>query len=125
MKYLDIAKMYNEEGMTLKEIGEKLNISKSTVQRKLVNNGFKFNKSTGKYEYDEKIDKSPNATLAIEKHDIVNYDETGNKKVYRTYWIDDKIDRAIKIKAAIEGKKPIDIVRKALENYIDKKYLDM
>lgn len=125
MKYLDIAKMYNQEGLTLREIGEKLKISRSTVQRRLINNGFNFNKKTSKYEYDEKKDKSPNTTDNIENDDIIHYDETGNKKVYRTYWIDEKIDRAIKIKAAIENKKPIDVVREALENYIDKKYLDM
>lgn len=140
MEDVKIANMYNNEGLSLRQIGEKLGMSRSTVQRKLINNGWKYDKSISKYintnEKNELLQTSAKVAeknsdsreLEIKKSDnrtMVENDDIGLKTVNRTYAISEQIDRAIKIKAAIEGKKPIDIVRKALENYIDKKYLDM
>lgn len=145
MNNFEIANMYNNEGLNLKQIGEKLGISKSTVQRRLIAEGWKFDKVTGKYKKDMRFSFNKTAeNELIENSDIVAFaleDGTDNfaehglvvekklktsaKMVNRTYAISEKIDRAIRIKSAIEGKKPIDIIREALEAYIEDKYLNM
>jgi inorganic pyrophosphatase len=123
----EIVEMYNN-GMTLKDIGEKFGISKSTAQRLIVKDGYIRSKETGKYEkvvssetnvLDETTDTSKQLNN-VSRETIIN-----EKLVNRTYALSEKIDRAIKIKSAIEGKKAIDIVREALESYIEDKYLNM
>lgn len=119
-----IVNMYNN-GMSLKTIAENIGTSKSTVQRKLAKNGYILNKTTKKYENNisfETIDTKNTVSLKSN----VSHETTKNENtVNRTYAISEKIDRAIKIKSAIEGKKPIDVVREALESYIESKYLGM
>lgn len=135
-----IANMYNNEGLSLRQIGEKLGISRSTVQRKLTNNGWQYDKNKSKYininkknenlQTSAKVDEenSDSRNLKIKESDsrtMVENNDIEIKTVSRTYAISEQIDRAIKIKAAIEGKKPIDIVREALNKYIEDKYMKM
>lgn len=127
VKPSEIVNMYNN-GMTLQSIGEKIGKSKSSIQRIIVNNGYVRNKENGKYEKQEnteinvteeptiKLNQSNNETNVSRETIIIN------DMVNRTYAISKEIDRAIRVKAAIEDKKPIDIVREALDNYIEKKY---
>lgn len=123
----EIAEMYNN-GMTLKDIGEKVGISKSTVQRILVKGGYSRSNETGKYE---KVVSSETNVLdetnnTVKQLNTVSRETIVSEKlVNRTYALNEKIDRAIKIKSAIEGKKAIDIVREALEAYIEDKYFNM
>lgn len=112
----EIVAMYNE-GMSLVEIGEKLGVSKTTVQRNITKNGYIRNKDTKKYEKNVSSETNINCET--------NKDEKQEKMISRTYAISERIERAMKIKSAIEGKKPIDIIREALENYIEDKYLNM
>lgn len=122
----NIVSMYNNENKSLDEIGKIIGKSKSTVQKMFTKNGYKLNKSIGRYENNisiETINKETNVsreTLNDNKTNVSN--ET---MVNRTYSISESIDRAIKIKSAVEGIKPVDIIRKALESYIDDKYLNM
>lgn len=148
METINIIKMYNDENLGLKEIAERVGSSKSTIQRKLIKDGWQYNRKANKYEINvsretlnnetnvshETInnetnvsDKSKNdktnvsrETINIESNVL---DETTNI-VNRTYGIPKDIDRALKIKCAIEGKKVIDLVREALKNAIDPKYFD-
>lgn len=124
-----IANMYNNDGLTLKEIGEKIGMSKSTVQRRLRDKGWHFDKATGKYKYQEVKEMAEENLQTSTNSKIENMDEKKvqsiGKIVNRTYAISENIDRAIRIKAAIENKKPIDIIREALENYIEDKYKNM
>lgn len=127
MESLEISKiveMYNN-GMSLQEIGESLGLSKSTIQRRIAKEGYILNKVTKKYEnnisietinYENTVSNKTNVSSATSKNDNI---------VNRTYAISAKIDKAIKLKAIIESKKPIDVVREALESYIESKYFDM
>lgn len=119
-----VAEMYNN-GMSLTKIAESLGSSKSTVQRKLVKNGYILNKITKKYENNISIETIDNENTVSRKSNVSRETIKNENIVNRTYAINEKIDRAIKIKSAIEGKKPIDIVREALESYIESKYFDM
>ena len=114
-----LVSMYNEENKSLQEIGDIIGRSRSTVQKMFSKNGYKLNKSIGKYENNVSIE-----TIKTETNVSRETNKTENI-VNRTYAISEKIDRAIKIKSAVEGVKPIDIVRKALESYIEEKYLNM
>lgn len=124
MDIKNIVDMYNN-GMTLQSIGESIGSSKSSIQRKLVKNGYVFNKITKKYENNVSRETINTEKPIPNKSNVSNATSITENVVNRTYAISDKIDRGIKLKAIIEGKKPIDIVREALEAYIDTKYLDM
>lgn len=123
----DLVTMYNE-GMSLVQIGEKVGLSKTTIQRNIVKNGYNRNNKTKKYE--KTVSDETNVNSGTNNIEDNNLDETiknegQEKMVNRTYAISEKIERAMKIKSAIEGKKPIDIVREALQDYIEDKYFDM
>lgn len=124
---MDIEKLVNmyNNGMTLKSISDSLGSSKSAVQRKLVKNGYIFNKITKKYENNVSIETIKTEKLGSKKSNVSSATSITDNVVNRTYAISEKIDRGIKLKAIIECKKPIDVVREALEAYIDPKYLEM
>lgn len=119
-----IVDMYNN-GMSLKNIADSIGTSKSTVQRKLVKNGYILNKTTKKYENNISIETINNEKPVSQKSNVSRETIKDENMVNRTYAISEKMDRAIKIKSAIEGKKPIDVIREALEAYVEAKYLDM
>lgn len=124
IKIEKVVEMYNN-GMSLKIIAENIGTSKSTVQRKLAKNGYSLNKDTKKYEINVLNETINNENTVSNKTNVSRETTKDENIVNRTYAIGEKIDRAIKIKSAIEGKKPIDIVREALESYIEGKYKDM
>ena len=79
----------------------------------------KLNKSIGKYENNVSIE-----TIKTETN--VSRETNKNENIVnRTYAISEKIDRAMKIKSAVEGIKPVDIVRMALDSFIEDKYKEM
>jgi len=137
MEIVDIVKLYNEDGLGLKEIAEKINSSKSTVQRKLKNDGWQYNRKENKYEKNVSRETT-NIETNVSRETIDNGDNvinttTNNENnvsretievVNRTYGIPSDLDRALKIKCAIEGKKAVDIVREALKNAVEQKYFD-
>lgn len=119
----EIANMYNNDGLSLSEIGKKIGKSKSTVQRILTSCGWHYDKQSKKYLYT--IDNSTNNTIKQEKNKNLN--DVSNdtiKIVNRTYSIPSDIDRALKIKCALENRSAVDIVREALRNSIDEKYFN-
>lgn len=124
IEVVKIVEMYNN-GMSLKIIAENIGTSKSTVQRKLVKNGYSLNKDTKKYEINTLSETIENENTVSHKTNVSRETIKNENIVNRTYAISEKIDRAIKIKSAIEGKKPIDIVREALDQYIEDKYKNM
>ena len=114
-----LVSMYNDENKSLQEIGDIIGRSRSTVQKMFSKNGYKLNKSIGKYENNVSIE-----TIKTETN--VSRETNKNENIVnRTYAISEKIDRAIKIKSAIEGIKPVDIVRMALDSFIEDKYKNM
>ena len=126
----DLVTMYNE-GMSLMQIGEKVGLSKTTIQRKIVQSGYVRDNKTKKYikivpsetnNNDGTINNKSNENNNLVK---TNKKEKQQKFISRTYAISEEMERAIKIKSAIEGKKPIDVVREALESYVDEKYFNM
>lgn len=116
----DILRLYNSENKTLQEIALTLGTSKSTVQKTLSKGGYKLNRKLGIYE-----NNSSNETSLLNNNVSEESNVSRETIVNRTYAISESIDRAIKIKSAIEGIKPIDIVRNALESYIEDKYKTM
>lgn len=115
-----IVSMYNNENKSLNEIGECIGKSKSTVQKILTKHGYKLNRKIGKYENNISIETINNKNNVSRETNV-----SKEKLVNRTYAISEKIDRAMKIKSAVEGVKPIDIIRRALESYIEDKYKNM
>ena len=115
-----IVSMYNNENKSLNEIGDCIGKSKSTVQKMLTKHGYKLNRKIGKYENNISIETIQNENNVSRETNI-----SKETLVNRTYAISEKIDRAIKIKSAVEGVKPIDIIRKALDSYIEDKYKNM
>lgn len=133
-----ILSMYNDEGLSLSVIGEKLSRSKSTISNRLAKGGYIRNNVTGKYEKNvsrETLEEQLNIETNVLNETDSNRNKENNETnvsseiieemVNRTYLISSKIDKAMKIKSAVEGKKPIDIVREALKAYIEQKYFDM
>jgi len=124
IKIESIVEMYNN-GMKLQGIAENIGSSKSAIQRKLVKNGYIFNKITRKYENNVSIETINQEKVVSHKTNVSSATSYSKNIVNRTYAISEEIDKAIKLKAIIEGKKTIDIVREALESYVESKYLKM
>lgn len=119
-----IVEMYNN-GMSLQKIGESIGLSKSTIQRKVAKEGYILNKTTKKYENNISIETINQEKPVSHKTNVSSATSYSQNIVNRTYAISEEIDKAIKLKAIIEGKKTIDIVREALESYVESKYLNM
>jgi len=118
----DLLKMFNEDGLSLKEIGDKVELSKSTVQRRFSAGGCKFNKVTGKYDCSEDSLSNP-VQLTAQIQTSGKVQSAGKIEIVnRTYGISAEMDKALKIKCAIEGKNATDIVREALKSVIEEKY---
>lgn len=119
-----IVEMYNN-GSSLQKIGESIGLSKSTIQRKVAKEGYILNKITKKYENNISIETINQEKPVSHKTNVSSATSYSQNIVNRTYAISEEIDKAIKLKAIIEGKKTIDIVREALESYVESKYLNM
>lgn len=119
-----IVDMYNN-GMSLQKIGESIGLSKSTIQRRITKDGYVLNKITKKYENNVSIETINQEKAVSHKNNVSSATRYSENIVNRTYAISQEIDKAIKLKAIIEGKKTIDIVREALENYVESKYKGM
>lgn len=119
-----IVEMYNN-GLSLQKIGESIGLSKSTIQRKVAKEGYILNKTTKKYENNVSIETINQEKTVSHKTNVSSATSYSKNIVNRTYAISEEIDKAIKLKAIIEGRKTIDIVREALESYVESKYLNM
>lgn len=112
--------LYNDDGKTLQEISDIMGIPKSTIQKSFTKCGYKLDRKVGKYKKNVSSE-----TISCDNNVSCNSNVSRETTVNRTYAISENIDRAIKIKSAIEGIKPIDIVRSALDSYIEDKYKNM
>lgn len=119
-----IVDMYNN-GMSLQKIGESIGLSKSTIQRKVAKEGYILNKTTKKYENNVSIETINQEKVVSHKTNVSSATSYSENIVNRTYAISQEIDKAIKLKAILEGKKTIDIVREALESHVESKYKGM
>jgi len=131
--------MVNVEEKSLEEVGKIIGKSKSSVQRILVKNGYKFDRVSKKYVNNNNVEtinndiiENNNFGLESGKMEQVKNEtlkEVNNKNccdefVSRTYTIPKKLERALKIKGAIEDKDIVEIVRDALNAYIEEKYFE-
>lgn len=126
----EMLRYYNELGFNLKQLAEKYGMSKSTIQRLFVAEGYVYNKLLKKYVPSDNsnivdIETNVSRETINDKTNVSRETIDTNNIVNRTYGIEKDVDKALKIMCAIEGKKPIDIVRQALRNAIDDKYFDM
>lgn len=132
-----VVKMYNEEGKKLDVIGKELGSSKSSVQRLLEKHGYTFDKKEKKYikgvsnetvknETSKTNKNETNETISTKTNEInknVSCETmTSDKNVSGSYSIPEHLSKALKRKALEEDKKGNDIVREALEAYIENKY---
>jgi predicted DNA-binding protein YlxM (UPF0122 family) len=133
MEIVDVIRMYNEEGKSLREIGEHYGISKSTIQRRLIDAGYKYDKIEGKYlcivtneeEIEEQLINDSEYVAFRLKDGTNNFEQHKTRNINRTYNISEEIDKALKLKAILEGKTVIEVMRDILRNGIEKKYFDM
>lgn len=145
MDIQEIIKLYNEDGLTLVEIGEKINSSKSTISRFLANNGYVFCKSKKKYIHkDDEIEEMQKARIceiiggSPDKLEVVNTESnktinnvsretinTGNNKTIKTvkctFDLPEQLHRELKAKCALEGRKMVDLVKEVLEKTLKSK----
>ena len=62
----ELVSMYNEENKSLQEIGDIIGRSRSTVQKMFSKNGYKLNKSIGKYENNVSIETIKTDLLQVQ-----------------------------------------------------------
>lgn len=118
MNINDMVELFNN-GFTLTEIGKKVGCSKSTIQRNIAKGGWILDKKTNKY-----INNVSRET--IENDNNVSRETTINGNIVnRTYGIPSDLDKALKIKCAIEGTNATEVVRKALSDVVEQKYFDL
>lgn len=115
MEIKTLLKYYNEDGMSLEKIAEVENTSKSTVQRFFAKNNFVLDKRLKKY-----ISKETSSSETIK-----SVSRETLKNISTTLQIREDIDKALRLKSAIERTSLSDIVNSALEKYLDQKYIDM
>ena len=116
----EIVKMYNDENLSLSQIGDKISKSKSSVKRMLNNAGWFYDKDIKKFVFINKdINKDINKNL---NKTVVN----SNKDIsYTTVGIYNDIFKALKIKCAVENLKQFEVINNALKDYIELKYFDI
>lgn len=113
MDIVAIVKKLNE-GSTMEIESNQLGISRRTLQRRLKENGYIYDRDIKKY-VNVNCDKEDNLQIKIENNISLN----------RTYSIDADNYKALRFKAAIEVKDMSTIVNEALRNYIEEKYYNV
>ena len=113
MKNIEIVNMYNN-GKSLEQISEELGVSKRTIQRRLSDLGFQYDRLEKKY------------IKVLENIEGLEETKT-NKKVIinRTFVLPKDISIALKLKATLEGKTVTNILKDILQNAIEPKYFNM
>lgn len=113
MKNIEIVDMFNN-GKSLEQISEELGVSKRTVQKRLSNLGFQYDRLEKKY------------VKVLEN--IEGLEETKTNKnviINRTFVLPQNISIALKLKATLEGKTVTNILKDILQNAIEPKYFNM
>lgn len=121
---MDIVAIVNSlnDGSTMENESSNLGISRRTLQRRLKENGYIYNRDTKKY-INLNCDKEENLQIKIEDNVIEN--NINNVSVNRTYSIDEDNYKALRFKSAVEVKDMSTIVNEALRNYIEQKYYNI
>jgi len=113
MKNIEIVYMYNN-GKSLEQISEELGVSKRTIQKRLSDLGFQYDRLEKKY------------IKVLEN--IEGLEETKTNKnviINRTFVLPQNISIALKLKATLEGKTVTNILKDILQNAIEPKYFNM
>ena len=113
MKNIEIVYMYNN-GKSLEQISEELGVSKRTIQKRLSDLGFQYDRLEKKY------------IKVLEN--IEGLEETKTNKnviINRTFVLPQNISIALKLKATFEGKTITNILKDILQNAIEPKYFNM
>jgi IS30 family transposase len=115
-----VVKMYNENKMTLEQIGKELNTSKTTLSRVLKNNGWVLDKTVKQYTC-----KSVNTENNISLETINTGNNIKNKTVNTvkcTFDLPIDLVTALKVKSSVERVKMVKILEKTLRDSIESKY---
>lgn len=113
----EMIRMYNEEGLSLRDIGEKIGKSKSSVQRTFNNNGWFYDKKSKKFLCKENNEEDFEPKIKKTTRD--------EQFFYTSFGIYNETYRALKIKCAMEDKKIVEVVNDALKSFIEEKYFNM
>lgn len=109
---------FNEGGSTLSDLAVGFNVSVRTLTRKLKDNGYIFDRAINKYILQDNVLRE-----TISKESLSNDDNGVTiKNVNRTYLIPENLDRALKIKASVEGTNVNDIIVDVLMANIEDMY---
>lgn len=121
MDIQEVIKLYNEEGLNLVEIGEKIGSSKSTISRELAKEGYIYDKALKQY-IQETVNTGNNKAVNDVSRETVN---TGNSKAIKTvkctFELPEQLHRELKVKCASEGRKMVDLVKEVLEKALKSK----
>lgn len=125
MEIETVVNLFNEDKKSLREIGLEFNVSKSTVQRFIIANGYVYNSNSKLYILknlsNEIIQNKNSKNLKDEKIDNLKTE----KMVNGSYTIPSSLARSLKLKAVLEDKNIISIVREAIETVVEDKYKNM
>lgn len=115
----------NDKTIKLDDIAAEYKVSKKTIARRIKEIGYIYNRVNGLYEMGFIEDNAPKVENKPElQHESkktmnkVGRPALDGEYVKRTYTIPKELDRALRIKAAVEDKKVSDILREALELYV-------
>lgn len=125
----EMIQMYNEEGLSLREIGLKVGKSKSSIQRNFNNNGWFYDKDSRKFVREEEIKENDSEVRKQIKKDlknrVVKTTSREEELSYTSFGIYHDVLKALKIKCAVEDLKQFEIVNDALRKFIEDKYFNM
>lgn len=130
MEVEKMVQLFNEDNKSLKDIGNIFGISKSTVQRRITSSGYVLDKKNNIYvlsKGDSELKNSSHETIENNKQsdNVLNEIVENDKMVNGSYTIPFSVARALKLKAVMEDKKVIDIVRECIEKSIEERYFNM
>jgi len=137
MEVEKMVKLINEEGKSLKQVAETAGVSKSTVQRKITSAGYVYDSKTKTYynllendsvngSFIDIDDEVANVVVCSDVDVLKNENVVENEKMVNgSYTIPFSVAKALKLKAVLEDRKAIDIVREAIEKVIEERYFNM
>lgn len=112
-----IVKMYNEDSMTLEQIGKEFGRSKTTLSRALKKEGWNFDRISKKY-----VHETINTGNSKEVNNVSN---KTIDTVKCTFDLPLELATALKVKSSVERVKMVKIVEKALRGVIEDKYFNI
>lgn len=115
MEIEKIVEMYNVDGLSTGQIANHFGVSKSTISRNLIKNGYILDKDTKQYLRQTEIE-GIQETINTGNNKNVNIPISKNLNTVKcTFDLPQELHKRLKVKCAIDGVKMVDYVRELLE----------